>query len=268
MTQIRWDRQTDGQAGRHSAESWSKLHMDSPPPMPGLQGAVLYNIQVSHFSAKYSAKKKKKHTALPTQHFSQFLHVFTAYGQIYMCVIHIRLYGYAVCVCSGRCAYIPACMRVLCACALRTPSAPHKILKGEDGDVRVLRLAGDVSWSSAELWAVIMVVWPTHSLLPCSPPRNTNTTTTITLVFPLSKWPSCLRRFLLLIAGGEYSLDVQQGPNSFELLLRSNSDFRGFHSWVDTDVLVSAIMGPLSFHANWSGKAELRGCQYREGENL
>lgn len=60
------------------------------------------------------------------------------------------------------------------------------------------------------------------------------------------------RRFLLLIAGGEYSLDVQQGPNSFKLLLLTNSDFRGFHSWVDTDVLVSAIMGPLSFHANWS----------------
>lgn len=79
---------------------------------------------------------------------------------------------------------------------------------------------------------------------------------TITLVFPLSKWPSCLKRFLLLIAAGEYSLDVQQGPNSFKLLPLTNSDFRGFHSWVDTDVLVSAIMGPLSFHANWSEKAK------------
>lgn len=76
------------------------------------------------------------------------------------------------------------------------------------------------------------------------------------------------RRFLLLIAGGEYSLDVQQGPNSFKLLLLTNSDFRGFHSWVDTDVLVSAIMGPLSFHANWSEKAELRGCQHRERKSI
>lgn len=91
---------------------------------------------------------------------------------------------------------------------------------------------------------------------------------TITLVFPLSKWPSCLRRFLLLIVGGEYSLDVQQGPNSFKLLPLTYSDFRGFHSWVDTDVLVSAIMGPLSFHANWSEKAEPRGCKHRERENL
>lgn len=171
----------------------------------------------------------------------------------------MRLYGYAACVCSGLCACIPAC--VVCArvhlCALWTPSAPHEILKGEDGDVRVLGLAGDVSWSSAGLWAVVMVVWPTHSLLPCSPPPPLFT---ITLVFPLSKWPSCLRRFLLLIAGGEYSLDVQQGPNSFKLLPLTYSDFRGFHSWVDTDVLVSAIMGPLSFHANWSEKAEPRGC--------
>lgn len=47
-----------------------------------------------------------------------------------------------------------------------------------------------------------------------------------------------------------------EGPNSFKLLPLANSDFRGFHSWVDTDVLVSDIMGPLSFHANWSGESE------------
>lgn len=56
MSRVAWDafntaasddtdpmRQTDGQAGRHSAENWGKLHMDSRL-MPGLQGAIHHNM--------------------------------------------------------------------------------------------------------------------------------------------------------------------------------------------------------------------------------
>lgn len=141
----------------------------------------------------------------------------------------------------------------------------HEILKGEDGDVRVMGLAGDVSWSSAGLWAVVMAVWPTHSLLPCSsPPPPSPFPLFSHCANDLHAWDhsSCP------IAEVECSLDEQQEPNSFKLLALPDSDFRGFHSWVDTDVLVSAVMGPLSFHANWSVRAELRGSQHREKENL
>lgn len=149
-------------------------------------------------------------------------------------------------------------------CLLWTPIAPHEILKSEDGDAGALRLAGDVSWSSAGLWAVVMVVWPTHSLRPCSPPSPPPSPLFSHWADDLHAWDD----FSSPIAGGEGALDVQHGPNSFKSLPRTNSDFRGFHSWVDTDVLVSAIMGPLSFHANWLERAELRGGQHREKENL
>lgn len=69
------------------------------PLMPGLQGAVLYNIQVSHFSAKYSAKSSAANTAV-----LGLLHVFTAYGQI----PEPTRTG-SECLLWVMCVYIPAC---------------------------------------------------------------------------------------------------------------------------------------------------------------
>ena len=109
-------------------------------------------------------------------------------------------------------------------------------------------------------------------LLPCSPPHTHHhhrrrchhhpcfPTEQMTFMPETISPPDCRR--------GVFSRCTARGPNSFKLLPLTNSDFRGFHSWVDTDVLVSAIMGPLSFHANWSKKAELRGWQHGQKENL
>lgn len=166
MTQIRWDRSDE--TDRHTDSRGSTLqeaeanYIWTPPISPCLQGAVRYNIQVSHSSAKYRAKNQRcRHSTSPS---------FCIYLQPTDRLTCVLPYApiWKRDVCSGLWAYIPACMCYVCV--LRTPCATHKILKGEDGDVRVLGLAGDMSWSSAGLWAVIMVVWPTHSLLPCSPP--------------------------------------------------------------------------------------------------
>ena len=229
--------------------------MDSAPPHSlSPRGCPLQYLGLSLL-----CQIQRKKTALPTQHFSQFLHIFTAYGQINMCV---TICAYMETQCLFRALCIHSCMHVLCVCIENTLCNTSNIKRWRwrcpcagIGWGRVMILSRAMSCDNGCL---------AHPLITSmfTPP------TTIILVFPLSKWPSCLRRFLLLIARGEYSLDVQQGPNSFELLLRTNSDFRGFHSWVDTDVLVSAIMGPLSFHANWSEKVELRGCQYREREKI
>lgn len=159
----------DSKERRHSAESWSKLHVDTPSfhVSKGPSSTIFRSLTSLPNTAQ-------KHITADTA-LLEVLHVFTAYRQIYMCVtinaymdmqsvfgqvsVHTFLHACVSCVCVS-----------MCVESLWTPSAPHEILKGEDGDVRVLRLAGDVSWSSAGLWAVVMVVWPTHSLLPCPPP--------------------------------------------------------------------------------------------------
>lgn len=68
-------RQTDGRTARREGREalCGKLRQTTYglPLMPSLQGTVLYNIQVSDFSAKYSAKK----TALPTQHFGFYMYL-------------------------------------------------------------------------------------------------------------------------------------------------------------------------------------------------
>lgn len=191
---------------------------------------------------------------LPVQHSSWFC-MFLQPLDSFTCVL---LCGYVLCACFRACTL---CARLW---ASQTPCTPHEILKSEDGDVCALRLARDVSWSSAGQCAVVMVVWPTHSLLPCSPPYPP---TNISPCFPTEQM-TFMPETISPLDCREYSLVVPRGPESSALLLFNNSDFIGFHSWVDTDVLVSAIMGPLSFHANWSEKAELRGCRHMQKENL
>lgn len=239
---------------------WTPLHAWSPRQTSS-------RIFRFGLSAKYSTIK----VALLTKH---LCFIYLQPMDRFWCVFKYEptlINQYSTCLfvqgCMHSCMCSCMCCENVCVCVrvLWTPIAPHEILKGEDGDVRVLGLAGDVSWSSAGLWAVVMVVWPTHSLLPCSfPPPPSPFPLFSHCANDLHAWD----HFSCPIAGVEWSLDVQQEPNSFKLLSLPDSDFREFPSWVDTDVLVSAIMGPLSFHANWSVRAELTGSQHREKDNL
>ena len=288
MTQIRWDRQTDRQTdgrtarrgeevGRHSAESWGKLHMDPPPPPTSCPVSKGLSSTIFRSPASLPNPEREK-TTLPTLHFFGFTCIYSLWTDLHVLFKYAPIWIHRVFVQDCVHAFLHACVLNVCVCvcvcarALWTPSAPHEILKGEDGDVRAPGLAGDVSWSSAGLWAVVMVVWPTHSLLPCSTPPHHHhhhrcrhhhpcfPTEQMTFMPETISPPDCRR--------GVFSRCTARGPNSLKLLPLTNSDFRGFHSWVDTDVLVSAIMGPLSFHANWSKKAELRGWQHGQKENL
>lgn len=263
MTQIRWDRWTDGQTEARSYETCCrKLMATDPLPPPTTHtlsstGSVSKEPFATVFRSLTSLPNKAHKTSAADAAPPMVLHVFTAIGT------HLHACYFL----DTHCVFVlvhASCVHVY---VLQTPCTLHEILKREDGDVCVLRLAGDVPWSSAGLCTVVMVVWPTHSLLPCSPPYTRPPTHQHPPCFPTEKM-TFMHETISPLDCREYSLVVPRGPKSFALLLFNNSDFIGFHSWVDTDVLVSAIMGPLSFHANWSEKAELRGCQHMQKENL
>lgn len=272
MTQIRWDRQADGQwgeeAGRHSAESWGKLHTESPPAHAWSPRDLFYNIQVSGLSAKYRPIK----TALLTKH---LFYMYLQPMDRFTCVFKyepVLIHQYSTCLFVQGCVHA-WCARVVklwvkiwvcvCVSVMNTHCTTWNIKRW-----RWRCPCAGIGWGCVMILSRAMSCGNgclAHPLItsmfnPPPPPS------------PLfSHWANDLHAwddFPSPIAGGECSLDVQQGPNSFKLLPLTNSDFRGFHSWVDTDVLVSAIMGPLSFHANWSERAELRGSQHWEKENL
>lgn len=194
-TRGRTDRQTERQGTLQKAEAnciWTPL--------------LSRLVSKGPSSTIFRSLTPRPNTALKDSHadtallLSVFSHVFTAYRQIYIHVKHASLYGYAGLVCFGLRACIPAwmhaCVRVwVSLCILNTKSSTWNIKRWRwrcpsagIGWGRVMILSRSMSCGNGCL---------AHPLI-----TSMFTPTSITLVFLLSKWPSCLRRFLLLIARG------------------------------------------------------------------
>lgn len=166
-------RQTEGQTSRSGGRKAVCREKQTSPHAQSQRGHLLQYLGLLCL-CQIQWKKKEKSPGLADAAPHWVLHIFTAYGQIYMCVRKSSFYGSAACLFRSVCMHV--CTLCVCLWAMWTPSSPYEILKSEDGDVRVLQLTGDVSWSSAGLWTVVMVLWPTHSLLPCSlPPSHHHT---------------------------------------------------------------------------------------------
>lgn len=162
MTQIQRGGEMDGRrveklVGTLQKAAYGSPSPKTPPPLhawslrshpPQFSGLLLL-CQIKHIK--------------PVQESMQLLSWFCMFIQPLDSFTCMFLHGHSPCVCSHL-----FCTRVVSL--RRTRCTLHEILRSEDGDVCVPGLAGDVSWSSVGQCTLVMVVWPTHSLLPCCPP--------------------------------------------------------------------------------------------------
>lgn len=206
MTQIRWDRQADGQwgekAGRHSAESWGKLHMGSPL-MPGLQGTSSTIFRPLACLPNTAQWKKK---LLLTKHFC-FICTYSVWTEL-----HVRLpkslywqisamKGVGVCsklaasmmgtYCKTACESMSVHVCV-CVSVVNTHCTTWNIKKW-----RWRCRCATIGWGCVMILSRAMSCGNGCLAHPLITSMFTTIPATITLVFPLSRWPSCLRRFLL-----------------------------------------------------------------------
>lgn len=103
-------RQRGNEAGRHSVESWGKLHMDSPSCLVSKgPSSTIFRSLISLPNTAQKEKKKKQYC----QHCSSlgFACFYNLWTDLHVCY-HINLYGHTMSDCSGLCARIPACMHV------------------------------------------------------------------------------------------------------------------------------------------------------------
>lgn len=158
-------RQTSGQTarqGRSKVFCWGTLHMDSPSCL----------VSKGPSSTIFRSLTSLPNIVKQNQHCRCSASLgFTCIYSLWTDLPYAPIWRHSLCLFRAGCRR--SCMHV-CVCVYVHCEQPAIIWNIKRWRWRCpwLGLAGDVSWSSARLWAMVMVVWPTHSLLPCSTPHH------------------------------------------------------------------------------------------------
>lgn len=190
MTQIQRDGQTDGRRVEKLGGTLQKAAYGSPPKNTSSPTCLVSKEPSSTVFRSLTSLPNKAHKTSAGVHAAPLmvLHVYTTVGLVYM---HVPAWTFAVCLFSPL-------LHVCCEFAANPVYSTWNIKKW-----RWRCLCAGIGWGCVMILSRAVHSGNgclAHPLITSMFPPN-SPFTVIPLVFPLSKWPSCLKRFLLLIAG-------------------------------------------------------------------